>query len=55
MLGSLLRAAVKTVVLPVSVISDVCTSLSDAADDKPVGRKTWKAVSSIADDLDKVL
>lgn len=54
MLGSLFRAAVKTITLPVSIVSDVCTSMSDAAEGEHVGQKTMRKVSSIADDLDNV-
>lgn len=54
MLGSLLRAAVKTVILPISVVADVVTGLDDSIDGR-VGHRTAGHIRSIADDLDDIL
>ena len=54
MLGSLLKAAVKTAVLPVSIAADTLFIMSDAGDEG-VGHRTADHINSIADDLNDVL
>ena len=50
MLGSLLRIAVKTAVLPLAIVKDAVTILDP---DEP--SETPKVLGSIAEDLDEIL
>lgn len=55
MLGSLLKAVVKTATLPISIAVDTASLLDDLVEERGIGNRTGKHINSIADDLDNVL
>lgn len=55
MLGSLLKATVKTALLPVVVAKDVLIALPDSAEGDTPFSDAGKVIGSIADDLDDIL
>ena len=55
MLGKLFTAVLKTAILPAAIFTDALLALPESASGEDVGRRTKRAVRSIASDLDDVL
>lgn len=55
MLGSMFKAVVKGVTLPVDIAVDTLLALPEAAENDEIYSRTKRKVNSIADDLDDVV